>query len=95
MTSKGYHRHVQGTARTSKPETLIERDGSFYKSGSLAPLNNEELEKHEDTIDTYNQAQAAVCEVIYRTIDKTTFLQVKNEVDTALMWKKVTSIHAD
>ena len=93
LTSKGYRRHVQGTVR--KPETLIERDGSFYKSGSLAPLNNEVLKKHEDTIDTDDQAQAAVHEVIYRTIDKTTFLQVKNEVDTALMWKKVTSIHAD
>ena len=46
-------------------------------------------------IDTYDQAQAAVREVIYRTIDKTTFLQVKNEVDTASMWRKVTSIHAD
>ena len=53
------------------------------------------LKKHEDIIDTYNQAQAAVRKVIYRTIDKTTFLQVKNEVDAASMWRKVASIHAD
>ena len=39
--------------------------------------------------------QAAVCEVIYWTIDKTTFLQVKSETDTASMWRKVASIHAD
>ena len=39
--------------------------------------------------------QAAVREVIYRTIDKTTFLQVKNKMDAASMWRKVASIHAD
>ena len=93
LTSKGFRRHVQGTA--CKPEVLVERGGSFYKTDSLAPLSDEELEKHEITVDTYDQAQAAVREVIYRTIDKTTFLQVKNEVDAASMWKKVASIHAD
>jgi len=62
LTSKGFRRHVQGTAR--KPETLSERNGAYYKSG-------------------VDQSQAAVREVIYRTIDKTTFLQVKNEVDAA------------
>ena len=93
LTSKGFRRHVQGTAR--KPEVLIERNGSFYKSGSLAPLTDEELEKHEEMVDTYDQSQASVREVIYRTIDKTTFLQVKNELDAASMWRKVVSIHAD
>lgn len=39
--------------------------------------------------------QVAVRKVIYRTIDNTTFLQVKNESDAAAMWKKVASIHAD
>jgi len=38
--------------------------------------------------------QAAICEVIYRTVDQTAFLQVKNEPDAAAMWKKVASIHA-
>jgi gag-polypeptide of LTR copia-type len=47
------------------------------------------------TQDTYDQQQAAVHEVIYRTIDKTTFLQVKNEPTAAAMWEKVASIHAD
>jgi hypothetical protein len=93
LTSKGLRRHVQDTAR--KPETPIERNGSFYKLGSMAPLTDEELEKYEDSVDTYDQSQAAVREVIYRTIDKTTFLQVKNEADAAALWKKVASIHAD
>ena len=69
LTSKGYRRHVLNTAR--KPETLVKRNGSLYKPGSLAPLTDEELEKHKETVDTYNQMQAAVREVIYRTVDKT------------------------
>ena len=93
ITSKGYRRHIQGIAR--KPETLDERNGAFFKAGSLAPLSDDNLEKHEDARDLYDQAQAAVPEIIYRTIDKTTFLQVKNEVDAASVWKKVASIHAD
>jgi hypothetical protein len=93
LTSKGYRRHVLGIAR--KPEKLDERDGYFYKPRSLAPLSDDELEKHEVTVDLYDQMQAAVREIIYRTVDKTTFLQVKNEADAASVWKKVASIHAD
>jgi hypothetical protein len=93
LTSKGYRRHVQGTAR--KPETLTEHNGAFFKKGSIAPLSDDELEKLEDARDLYDQAQAAVREIIYRTIDKTTFLQIKNEADAASVWKKVASIHSD
>ncbi|KAF8219151.1 hypothetical protein L208DRAFT_1342896, partial [Tricholoma matsutake] len=93
LTSKGLHRHVLGTMH--KPEELVERSQSFYKHGSLAPLTDNEVEKHEESQDTYDQHQAAVCKVIYRTVDKTTFLQVKNEPTAAAMWKKVSSIHAD
>ena len=93
LTSKGFRRHIQGTAR--KPEQLIERNRSYYKQGSLAPLTDEDLEKHEETIESYDQMHAAVREVIYRTIDKITFLQVKNKMDAASMWRKVASIHAD
>jgi hypothetical protein len=87
MTSKGYRRHVQGTAR--KPETLVECEGKFYKPSSLLvsesdktstpvpPLSDDDLEKHEEAIDSYDQMQAAVREIIYRTVDKTTFLQSK------------------
>jgi hypothetical protein len=78
-----------------KLEQLVERSGSFYRHGVLAPLTDDELEKHEASQDTYDQMQAAVREVIYRTVDKTTFLQVKNESDATTMWKKVASIHAD
>ena len=107
MTSKGYRRHVLGTAR--KPEELIERDGKFYKpslsslssstpsakESETQPISDEALEKHEDSVDLYDQMQAAVREIIYHTVDKTTFIQVKNEKDAASVWKKVVSIHAD
>ena len=106
MTSKGYRRHILGTAR--KPEELIECDGKFYKplppssttsssakDSEVQAISDEALQKHEDAIDLYDQMQAAVREIIYRTIDKTTFIQVKNEKDTASVWKKVVLIHAD
>ena len=111
LTSKGYRRHVLGTAR--KLEVLVEHDGKFYKppgpptnsepskdlasSKELEPkaISDDDLEKHENAVDLYDQLQAAVREVIYHTVDKTTFLQVKNEEDAASVWKKVVSIHAD
>ena len=93
LTSKGYCRHVLGTVR--KPETLDERNGAFYKLHSLAPLSDDELEKHKEETDLYDQKQAAVREIIYRTVDKTTFLQIKNEANAASVWKKVASIHSD
>ena len=93
LTSKGYRRHVLGTAR--KPETLDKRNGAFYKLHSLAPLSDDELEKHEEETDIYDQKQAAVQEIIYCTVDKTTFLQIKNEANAASVWKKVASIHSD
>ena len=93
LTSKGYRRHVLGTARIR--ERLDERNGSFYKRNSLAPLTDDELMKHEEATDLYDQMQAAVREIIYRTVDKTTYLQIKNEADAASVWKEVSSIHAD
>ena len=101
MTSKGYCRHVLGTVH--KPEELIEHDGKFYKpppssspssasakDSEVQPISDEALKK-----DLYNQMQAAVWEIIYCTVDKTMFIQVKNEKDAASVWKKVILIHAD
>ena len=83
LTSKGLKRHVIGTAR--KLVKLVERSGDYYKPGALSPLNlnNDELEKHEKEQDEYEQKQASVCEVFYRTVNKSTFIQVKNETDAA------------
>ncbi|KAF8797796.1 hypothetical protein BYT27DRAFT_7218939 [Phlegmacium glaucopus] len=93
LTSKGLRRHVTGTVR--KPIQLVERVGEHYFPGLLAPLNEEELEKHEVEQDEYDQKQASVREIIYRTIDNSTFIQVKNEIDAVAVWKKIASIHTD
>ena len=94
LTSKGYRWHVLGMA--CKPEELVESGGKIYLGKSKEPMTDKQFAKHEDAMDLYNQMQAAVWEIIYRTIDKTTFLQIqiKNELDAASVWKKVTSIHA-
>jgi hypothetical protein len=92
LTSKGLKRHVLGTAH--KPEVPVEHNGSFYYQNSMNPLTDEELEKNEDEQDSYDQKQAAVQEIIYWTIDMTSFLQVKNNKTTADVWKKLISIHA-
>ena len=39
--------------------------------------------------------QAAIREIIYWTVNKTTFLQIKNEDNAASVWRKITLIHAD
>jgi len=94
LTSKSLKRHVLGTAR--KPaEIEVKDDGSVHKKGSSTALTEDELEKYEEEVETYEQKQASVREVIYRTVDKSTFLQVKNEPDAAAVWKKLISIHAD
>ena len=80
LTSKGYRRHVQGTAR--KPENIVEsKDGKFYLGNSKEAMSDEQLEKHDNSLDLYDQTQVAVREIIYRTVDKTTFLQIKGEPD--------------
>jgi gag-polypeptide of LTR copia-type len=90
---KGLKRHVQKTAR--RPADLVKRNGEYYRRGTLSPLNDEELEKHEKEQDEYKQKQASVREVFYRTVDKSMFIQVKNKTDAAAVWKKIVLIHAD
>jgi gag-polypeptide of LTR copia-type len=93
LTSKGLKRHVQGTVR--RPADLVERNREYYRRGTLSPLNDKELKKHEKEQDKYKQKQASVHEVFYRTVDKSMFIQVKNKTDAAAVWKKIVSIHAD
>ena len=85
-----YYRPTSTVAAESKDPGNTGKDPNPSK-----PLSDEELEKHEDSVDLYIQLQAAVREIIHHTVDKTTFLQIKNEEDAASIWKKVSSIHAD
>jgi uncharacterized protein YutE (UPF0331/DUF86 family) len=93
LTSKGLKRHVLGTAH--RPVEIVERIRDYYNPAALSPLNDDKLEKHEKEQDEYEQKQASVREVIYRTINKSMFIQVKNEMDAAAILKKVILIHVD
>jgi gag-polypeptide of LTR copia-type len=61
----------------------------------MNPLSDEELEKNEDEQDSYDQKQAAVWEIMYQTIDTSSFLQVRNEKTAADVWRKLILIHAE
>ena len=74
-------KHLLGTVR--KLVVLQEWNRSFYKPHSLAPLTDEEVEKHKEEEEAYEHKQATVCEIIYQTVDKSTFLQIKNKTSAA------------
>jgi hypothetical protein len=63
LTSKGLKKHLLSTVQ--KLVTLLEQNGDFYKPHSLAPLTDEEVEKHKEHEEAYEQKEAAVREVIY------------------------------
>ena len=93
ITSKGLKRYLLGTMW--KPKKLSEVDGQFFLPGKNTLLMEEQIEKHKEEIDNYETKQASVREVIiYRTVDNSTYLQIKNELDVASMWKRVILIHA-
>ena len=91
--ARGLRRHLVGTAL--KPSSVIERDGRFYLPSSTDPLSEDALEEHETSVDTWEQKQAQVRELIYNTVDNSTFLQIKGEKTAADLWKKLTSIHGN
>jgi hypothetical protein len=81
LTSKGLKRHVLGTVR--RPVELVERNRDYFKPRALSLLNDKELERHKKDQDEYKKKQASVCEVFYRTINKSISIQVKNKTDAA------------
>ena len=91
LTSKGLMHHVKGLAR--QPATLKERDGAYFRPKSSEPLSEKELDEYYMEMDAYETKQAQVREIIYETVSKSVFLEVKNEVTAADVWKKVISIH--
>ncbi|KAG5721572.1 hypothetical protein E4T56_gene13059 [Termitomyces sp. T112] len=93
VISKKLRRHLTGTAR--KPAALVEREGNFYENEkSLAPLSDKEIDKIEDMMEEWSQKEAQVREIIYSTVDQSTFHQVKGEPTAAAVWKKLASIHS-
>ena len=71
---------------------LTEVNGAWYKHQATHPLTDVELEKHEDEQDEYDRCEAQVRELIYETVSKSVFLQIKGEQTAAGVWKKLTSI---
>jgi len=59
------------------------------------PLLDEAFEKLETSIDSWDQKEAQVRELIYNTVDNATFLQIKGEKDSAALWTKLGSIHGN
>ncbi|KAF8164526.1 hypothetical protein BJ912DRAFT_863731, partial [Pholiota molesta] len=88
LTSKGLARHVRGTAR--KPSSLVEKDGKHYRAGDSSEkptaLTEEEIEKVETDLDTWETKQAQVREIIYATISKTTYMQIKSCQTASELW---------
>ncbi|KAG6853014.1 hypothetical protein C0991_007455 [Blastosporella zonata] len=58
-------------------------------------MTDEEVEEYEEKIEIWLQKEAQVREFIYGTIDKSTLLQIKNELTAVDVWKKLASIHSD
>src|SRR5436190_21131916 len=90
LMSKGLRRHVFGTAK--KPSALVYLNGAFFKPNSLSSLSDDELEAYEQEVDTFDQKQAQVHEVIYKTISQSTFLQIKDGTTAAKIWSKLIAI---
>jgi hypothetical protein len=67
---------------------IVKKDGEFF-----LPSSTDTLEKHKSSVDSWEQKEAQVCELIYNTVDNSTFLQIKGEKMTAALWKKLSSIH--
>src|ERR1700678_1865649 len=91
LTSKGLMRHIRGTAR--QPVQLTEHNGSYYCPNELSPLSDEDLEKHKDSVDSYDQKEAQVQEIIYETVSKSVFLEIKDKSSAARVWSKLVAIH--
>jgi len=93
IKAKGLRRHLSGTVH--KLDDLEECDGEFYKPRTMSAFTDAELEAHENEIDAYEQKEATLREIIYGTVDRSTFIQIKGETTAANVWKKLQSIHAD
>jgi len=93
-TARGLRRHLLGTAL--RPTDLVERAGKFYSSSTATtPLSDDDVDKHETSIDSWEQKEAQVHELIYNTVDNSSFLQIKGEKTAADLWKKLSSVHGN
>jgi hypothetical protein len=76
--------------------TSLRLRGKFYlPADDKTPLSADALDAHETSIDSWEQKEAQVRELIYNTVDGASFLQIKGESTAAALWKKLSSIHGN
>ncbi|KAG6839092.1 hypothetical protein H0H87_001657, partial [Tephrocybe sp. NHM501043] len=79
-----------------RPADLMEHEGFFFMGkNTLTPLSDKEIAAYKDEVELWEQKEAQVQEIIYGSVDQSTFYQVKNEPTAAAVWKKLASIHAN
>ncbi|KAG6859749.1 hypothetical protein C0995_004525, partial [Termitomyces sp. Mi166 len=94
VTSKKLQQHLIGTAH--KLAELVEHDGSFFHNNdSLSSMSDMDIEDHEELMEEWLQKEVQVHEIIYGTVDQSTFYQVKEETTAAAVWRKLASIHGN
>ncbi|KAG6852091.1 hypothetical protein H0H87_010975 [Tephrocybe sp. NHM501043] len=82
LTSKKLCRHVMG--KVHKLADLMEPKGFFFMGkNTLTPLSDKEIAAYEDEVELWEQKEAQVQEIIYGSVDQSTFYQ------------KLASIHAN
>jgi hypothetical protein len=94
LTHKGLKRYVVGSAK-QPIESELRDDGEYYMPKGMKALTDDELEALEKKLDDFSQKEASVREVIYDTVSRTTFLQIKNELTSAAVWKSLALIFED
>ncbi|KIY48024.1 hypothetical protein FISHEDRAFT_74021 [Fistulina hepatica ATCC 64428] len=91
ITKQGLCAQLAG--RKVKPgEPEIHTDGKTYLPSGSKPLSDEEADAAWEKADEWAQNEAKIREVIYETVDQTTFMQIKNEPTAAKMWQALAKI---
>ena len=87
LSSKGVHRHVQGTIHMPPPVPM-------YPQGHILDKDElEELEKIEEKWDLYNQCEASIKVQILTTIPKATAVEIQSLVTGKEMWDALCAKH--
>jgi len=90
LTSKGLLRHVNGTAK--KPVEVEVINDKTHQKGKTAPMTDDELEEYYTSFADFEQKEAQVRDIIYETIPKSVFLQVKGQATAAKVIDKLVVI---
>ena len=62
--------------------------------GVETPLTADDLMMYEDQVNIWEEKEALLREIVYNTVDNSTFI-IKGQPTAARMWEKLVSIHAN